>query len=588
MLKENNPQTTITESQIPSSKTSFLSFIKKLQQKKIVYLFILIILVSLYYLGNFGSRYYKTVSQNDPNSYSESTLLTPPPNFTPPVTQISKVSSPKSDTEIILFSGILHKDLRFDSQPWYRLPNGTYESEFDRQNNGNFLLKVLDKDGKTIKQYQRDTKSMFIMFVDPGGSVDVDQTPVGISIPYSWNARFLTLEIDGKIIFNEQIYVKLFNDYLNNLPNDIFVTSRTNFNNRIKGVLTDFKIKLEENNDISAARILEYDLLPIIQTELKSNIKKNNILETSKEEIIDLLTNTVARLDSSTATYPLSSTPTIESRNDDYPPDFCINDFEKSPLYKTTVKTLEQEFDISYEDTANDNGDELDKRLFLGGTRKGDMKSFLSSDIALLKTEIIQKAKEFVLMHKDIYGFEEESQLVVNDKMTYFDTSGYKEYQRWNVDFTFTDLDGVRLPGSIFLELNKAGEVFRFWRNNFYTNIPLVDSNVNLQLNPKLSINQALSLIREQKTELKDVPTTHTDLSIFPIRNRGSKSYMISINNSVLKDYSYKDNCIEYRLVWEIEFSCSSGLIVDNIYFVDAIDGKVLFTNNHCVLKAVP
>ena len=294
--KEIKSQTDLKESQIPLSTTSSLPFIEKLKQKRIIFLFVLIILVSLYYLSKIGLRYSKTVSQNDPNSYSESTLLTPPPNYTPPFKQISKISSPKSDTEIILFSGILHKDLKFDSQPWYRLPNGSYEPEFDKQGDGNFLLKVLDKNGKTINQYRRDTKSMFTMLIDPGGAIDTDEAPIGISTPYGWNARYIALEIDGKIIFREQIYVKLLNDYLDNLSSDTYITSKDDFNNKMESILTNYRIKVEENNDIEAARILEYDLLPIIQAELRSNIKKENLLETNKEDLVELITNTVARL----------------------------------------------------------------------------------------------------------------------------------------------------------------------------------------------------------------------------------------------------------------------------------------------------
>ena len=211
-------------------------------------------------------------------------------------TQSPRLSYPTSDTEIILFSGILHKDLRFDSQPWYRLPNGSYEPEFDKQNDGNFLLKVLDKNGKTIDQYMRDTKSMFTMLIDPGGAIDTDEAPIGISTPYGWSARYITLEIDGKIIFREQIYVKLLNDYLDNLSGDTYNTSKDDFNNKMEGILTNFRIRLEENNDIEAARILEYDLLPIIQAELQSNIKKDNLLKTNKEDIVELITNTIARL----------------------------------------------------------------------------------------------------------------------------------------------------------------------------------------------------------------------------------------------------------------------------------------------------
>lgn len=313
-LNENIPTPSDIKSNIIKNKQDVFQVFSQKKFLIIGVLAIFIIVGAIIY-KNFLKT--KTVSQSDPNSYSESTLLTPPPNFTPPVIQSSKLSYPKSDTEIILFSGILHKDLRFESQPWYRLPSGSYESGFDQENEGNFLLKVLDREGKTIRRYQRDTKSMFIMFVDPGGAIETNQAPIVISIPYGWNSRYLTLEIDGKIIFNEQIHIKLLDDYINNLSDDIFVTSRNNFNSQIDGLLTNFRIILEENNDISAARLLEYELLPLIQSELKSNIKKNYTLETNKEDVIDLLTNTVARLDPSAVTYQIiNPTPTAIYQSD--------------------------------------------------------------------------------------------------------------------------------------------------------------------------------------------------------------------------------------------------------------------------------
>ncbi len=225
-------------------------------------------------------------------------------------TLVSEVSHPKLESEILIIGGFITKENKVETLPLFRASNGRPDLKFDKESEGEYRFSILDKDKNELRFV--NFGGTMILYSTPNAPQEItDFYPLAMAPLYDWNDRYLSIEKEGENIYFENIHIRLTEDYIKSLPDGIFVNDRETFTALVDPVMRDFKECSNEGSDVPSSRILEFDLLPIIKKELKPNFEKGG-LETNAEDIIDLLLDTIARLDPQTTTPPLSADPSFE------------------------------------------------------------------------------------------------------------------------------------------------------------------------------------------------------------------------------------------------------------------------------------
>jgi len=121
----------------------------------------------------------------------------------------------------------------------------------------------------------------------------------------------MRLKHGDKIVFDLQIHSRLLRVTLRAVPLHAFINnpelSTSDIETEFRSILDVFEDCLQKDEDITAARISEFHLLPRVQRWLRDDYVKTNIAKADKSDVIDLIKDTAARLDSSLISNPKST-----------------------------------------------------------------------------------------------------------------------------------------------------------------------------------------------------------------------------------------------------------------------------------------
>lgn len=197
-----------------------------------------------------------------------------------------------TDPNILLVNGYISKDDKIELGKWYYLEN----REIDDILPGEYSVELLDKNGEIVDEIKFVVH--FFMFIEPFGAADIDPAYFSLEIPYPENAFKVHIKHNEKILTEINPNTKLLHDAINLIPNHGFIDNPEQRRKALYNKINEVEIKIEDGDIKDANNKLEFDIRDKLEKWLIDDYQKDT-LQYSKDEIIDLVDEVIARLDSS-------------------------------------------------------------------------------------------------------------------------------------------------------------------------------------------------------------------------------------------------------------------------------------------------
>lgn len=199
----------------------------------------------------------------------------------------------KFDPEVLLVSGILHKDGGVQWAPFYRLPNGI----IDEADSGAFTIEVLDVDGNIL--YERPFDAQFFLQLDSAtGSetVETDTVPFGFAVPYVAEAAVVQIQRNDKVLAHTFVATQLLRDAVLSIPDSGFDRRPPERRRALLNKIDALDARLSAGDLQGARNKLQNDIRRHLVEWLVDDYPTQSPLEYTKPAILDLVDKLIQRL----------------------------------------------------------------------------------------------------------------------------------------------------------------------------------------------------------------------------------------------------------------------------------------------------
>jgi hypothetical protein len=198
----------------------------------------------------------------------------------------------QTDPEILLVSGVLWKEGRIDLGTWYYLPAGTATPS----DSGQFAVRVFDGNGTPLSEFQ--FQPQFVLHRDPGGDGPTNGMPIVVKVPFPANAARVEIVSGSNTLAAVNPVSKLLLDAVRAIPEQAFVGQHVEQATTLVNKVKAFETIMGHDGIGAALNKLQNDIRPHVETWLAAGYEKTNPLEVSKAELLQLIDNLIARLES--------------------------------------------------------------------------------------------------------------------------------------------------------------------------------------------------------------------------------------------------------------------------------------------------
>jgi len=189
----------------------------------------------------------------------------------------------QTDPETLSIGGVISKDGSIQFLPSYISSNGM----LDEGESGNYSAKVLNINNDTIYELPFDVR--FQIHTTPGGIVDTDITPFALSLPYTPEIFRIEIKRGEEVIAELEPKSKLLRDAIDLIPDYGFVKNPEQHRNALHDKVNVVENMLRQRNTNGAVQKLEYDIKDKLEKWLFDEYQKEDLLQYSKKEILDLV-----------------------------------------------------------------------------------------------------------------------------------------------------------------------------------------------------------------------------------------------------------------------------------------------------------
>jgi hypothetical protein len=197
-----------------------------------------------------------------------------------------------TDPEVLIVGGIISKDGSISLGPSYRVPNG----RIDKGESGDYSVKIFDINNEVIDEIPFDIR--FQLHVTPGGIMETDIAPFGLSVPYTPDTSRVEISQNGQIIAEFNPNIKLLHDAVDLIPSTGFEKNPDQRRKALHNEIDAIEKILTEGNFQGAIQKLEHDIKDKLDKWLVDDYPREDLLQYAKDEIIDLVNKTIQRLSS--------------------------------------------------------------------------------------------------------------------------------------------------------------------------------------------------------------------------------------------------------------------------------------------------
>lgn len=162
-------------------------------------------------------------------------------------------------------------------------------------------IKVFDYKNQLVFQTTFNIWNQFIPILpqmeEQAKAIDLDFGYFMINIPYFESTGLIVFEgKDGNILFEFDPLQKILIDAVNLIPDQCFLYNPIEWRRELKNILDSLNQLISDTRYDNAIRALEEELIPIVEQYMVDNCEIINASQTTKKEILELIDDTVKRL----------------------------------------------------------------------------------------------------------------------------------------------------------------------------------------------------------------------------------------------------------------------------------------------------
>lgn len=188
-------------------------------------------------------------------------------------------------------SGLIFQDGKVEIKKWYRVENGIIDEDIIP---GDYSIQISDINGQTLVNIP--FKSFFEMYTDPATGIETGATGFAFTIPYPEEASEIKIQYKDEVLTEFNPSIKLLHDAVYLIPDYGFVNNPEQRRKALHNKIDAAEKMINQGNFKGAVNNLKFDIKDKFEKWLIDDYQKEDILQLSKVEVIELIDEIIHRL----------------------------------------------------------------------------------------------------------------------------------------------------------------------------------------------------------------------------------------------------------------------------------------------------